>query len=471
MDNSFYSMLGETYGKIGATAHFFHIDGKNILVDYGVGQTRDEEGKKIRYLPHGDDFLSTQHIDLIINTHPHDDHIGAFPRIVSRHPEARVVIPYHAHKVAGIIFRDALNIMRRDKENVFFDDSDVAKFLSHPHLELIGRNEIGWRHSPWPNWEGWKIGFHPSGHYIGALSVYFISPSGKRIMLTGDTSSQDQNSVPGVMLPNDDFFHGTDFFNKEVTLITEGTNAARKMKTTRDEVKKKLIAFVEKIEKKGGTLFFPCFGRQRAAELALILIEAGYKVHIDGMASSLAPIEAPALREAQKQGKVAFFTGRWIVAEYHRRIACRGQDPCGHEPCIIIAPSASLEGGHAVGHAKRIFPKEENGVAFVGHLFENTPAYEISHIRKFSRGHTIALNEFGTEIHIDIRCEIEHFDLTAHDYQESLLERVQLVKPRRLIVHHCPGFSDYLEFKAEVERFPNVPAEIHYVSNINRLSI
>jgi Cft2 family RNA processing exonuclease len=295
-----------------------------------------------------------------------------------------------------------------------------------------------------------------------------ISPSGKKIMLTGDTSSQDQRSVPGVMLPKNGFFTG-DFLGGDITMVAEGTNAARKKQKTREQIEKELVSFVEKVRRKNGSILFSCFGRQRAAELALTLIDLGYGVHIDGIARQMAAIEAPSLLNLAETGKVVFITGSRMETEVHRRRVAKGTvHCCGHEPPIIISPSASLEGGHSVGHATRILPFRNNGAGYVGHNFPDTPAYEIFHLRK----RRVTLDVFGQSSRVDVNCRIGSFDLTAHDYQEDIIERVRLVEPKKLIVHHCPGFDEFHILHEEIIRnIPDPPKEIYYAPLVRKVEI
>ncbi len=462
----FYYQLGENFKRIGATCHFIELDGKNIVIDYGTAQTRNGEGKKIRHLPHGENFISQKRIDLVFCSHAHDDHIGAMPRVVSHHPEADVIISRPVFKEASPIFDEGLNIMRRDGDFIF-NSTDVFKFFNNPRLRVVEEGETGRLENMGDRWEGWKIGVNPSGHFIGALSLFLISPTGKRVMITGDISSHDQKSVKGVMVPENRFFQ--EFINGEVTLITEGTNAARTRKKTRKQIEKELKDFIESVS---GPILFPTFGRQRAAELILTLVDLGYNVHIDGIAKILAAIEAPALAQLKEEGKVIPFSGRRLTAERHRRIACDGRKRCcGQESPIIVAPSASLENGHSVGHAERILPDSNNGIAAVGHVFKDTPAYDIFCKRRRSIPLKKIQGDSEKIIEVNVNCKVGLFDLTAHDYQESLLERIVIIEPYRVIVHHAPGFDDYLVFQEKVLRLPKPPKQIFYAPIVPKIAL
>jgi Cft2 family RNA processing exonuclease len=465
MDKSYYLQLGENYETIGATLHFAHIDDKNIVEDCGLGNAKNEKGEEIRYLPHQEDFLDGKHIDLILISHAHDDHIGAIPRLVSKHPEATVLISQPTFQIAEIIFEDALKIMNSDGGHLFWE-RDVDMFFDNPRLRIIRPGEVGWLKGMGKEWEGWKIGSLPSGHYAGALSFCIISPSGKRLMITGDTSDHEQRSVPGISFPENGFME--EFRNGEVTLVMEGTNASRRRTKTRAQIESELDEFIQKVKAKNGTAFFPCFGRQRAAELALTLIDLGYGVHIDGIARVLSVIEVPSLMNHYVTGKLRFFEGRRFAADYHRRKAAIGTCKCcGQDPPIIIAPSAILKGGYSIKHSMRIFPGSNNGAGYVGHLFRDTPADDVFR-RKKGR---VFLNNMGEITKVDVNCMTQTFDLTAHAYQEGLVNFVDFVRPHRVISHHCPGFEDFVVLQDEILKLKNKPKEIYYAPAADKIEL
>ncbi len=60
--------------------------GQNILIDTGTGETKD---KLVEYLHE----LGVQRIDLLIGTHPHEDHIGGMQRVVEEFPVGKIYMP------------------------------------------------------------------------------------------------------------------------------------------------------------------------------------------------------------------------------------------------------------------------------------------------------------------------------------------------------------------------------------------
>lgn len=60
--------------------------GQNVLIDTGTGETKD---KLANYLHE----LGVQRIDILIATHPHEDHIGGMQRVVEEFPVGQIYMP------------------------------------------------------------------------------------------------------------------------------------------------------------------------------------------------------------------------------------------------------------------------------------------------------------------------------------------------------------------------------------------
>lgn len=428
----------QEYGQqlgIGASGAVIKEAGKTIVFDWGVGFERNGD-TNLQYPPAGD-FLRDERVDLFIVTHAHIDHLGAAARFAAEHPEAVVVISRKALQAADIMLRDSLKIMRFESiaaekrgeefESIFSED-DFFRFMNSPDL-IIER----------PGWyddilDDWDIGFHWSGHDLGAMMVLMIPPSGRPIMYTGDIASHDQEIVPGVMLPSSEFL-GDFLARPGLTMITEATNGAKPMAKFRRQTDEEFVAALRSVERRGGSVLCPAFAKNRSSNIALKMVKAGIVPHVDGLARKLLEVEVPNLEQLLREGKIVFFEEDQATASRHRHLLSRGQDPCGHGFSPIIAPSATMDKGFAVEHALTVLPDRNNALFFTGYMFEGSVAKQILEIE---RGRTIWLNRYRqgpAEVHV--RCEVLHFDFSSHEYRDGLIERVRLVRPETLIVHHC----------------------------------
>ncbi len=448
----FYCQLGEMTG-IGATCHLLRILGKTILIDFGVSISRNGEFQ-VQGVPAGD-YLIGHHIDLIIITHAHLDHFGAIARLIRHHPEAKVIVSRPAIMAIEFMLWDSLKITGEEQNRArhlgldigepIFTEVDLINFLNNPNLIVVGlpcwldaEDELG------PDWKGWEIGFHDSGHDIGAMMTYIIDPSDWRYLFTGDVCSHAQlkGFLEGVML-SDRKSHG-DVFDKHerLTMITEANNGDRPMVETPEQVLAKFGAKLKEVENRGGQVLVAAFCKNRCSKMALACIELGYKPVVDGSGRTMMRLELGDDRVDQllKSGQLIYIDqdtkDNRYAGDRHRNLLLSGER--GFHP--VIAPSGTLEGGYSVSWAYEILPGEADAVIFPGYLFPESTSNQIF---KIDKGCTVNLKMWdkakrqSVPTPADVRSEICHFDFTSHDYQGGLVERVRLAKPKTLIVHHC----------------------------------
>ena len=447
---NFLLQLGEQDG-IGATATMIVKDKKRIVIEHGIGFSKNGE-IKINNRPAGDYLVGTR-IDLIILTHRHYDHIGAMARFIALHPEAEVVMSYEVHQLGIIVLEDSYKIQQGERrkaemtglslpeEIVSLEDIDIFKKLPNEGGTIIKGN--AWLDSH-PKWIGWKLGFHHSGHDTGSLMVFIKTPSGDRIVYTSDVASHDQKIVKGVMMPDQEFIG--DFFTGDgkTIMITEATNGNRPMVEIPERVEARMIAVTKTVIQRGGIALYPSFAGNRCANNVWSLCEAGILTVLDGLACDFVRIEIPGTLVDQwvKEGKLIIVKGpdRKLSRELREKIV-RGD----FGPCAIVTSSATMEKGHAPWYGSKLLDNPLNALIFTGHMFEDSIGEQIRTDALVERGRTIKLEIFVGQgrdsrlekVPVNVRCDVYHFDRTSHDKQGGLVERIRLVRPDHLIVHHC----------------------------------
>lgn len=421
-------MLGEPGGKIGASARNLSVGGRTGLIDCGAAFEGFGRTKK-NIAPSGN-FLRGTYVDFLILTHGHADHSGFVAPFLELHPETRAMMTDETFRLACIIACDTVKIARhearraRQRGDAHIPVSPISQnaldlFLSGKQVELVKNGE--WV-KPWP---GWNIGFYSAGHIKGASS-YFIDAAGDRpIYGTGDISSVNQLTIPGVMTPPNEFLQGF-FEEKGLVMITEATNGAREALRSLQEEGNEFVAQVKSVIERSGVVLIPSFAIGKIADAAEWLLRAGIIPYVDGMARETMKVEAP---DVLARVKVVPAFERWEEGEaFRKEIATTPGN-------VILAPSGSLEGGTSVAYAKHVLPERENAVIFIGHIFDKSVSEKLA---KIERGHTILLPDFKEEngVPVNVRCDVFRYDFTKHDYRSALAERVCRVKPETLIVHH-----------------------------------
>ncbi|MCI0408982.1 MAG: MBL fold metallo-hydrolase [Acidobacteria bacterium] len=449
-----YLQLGEQRG-IGATMHVLEFWLMSyclfrIVVDCGLGFLRGPDGINTQYEPIS--YLAGKRVDVIIVTHAHMDHMGAVPRVVAEHEEAQVIISRQALDGGTVLLEDGLRIQRRTAKElrrklgknaripIIYDNEDLEKFLASEMLSVV--EEPSW--IPFEDQEGnnWEVGVYWAGHDQGAVSVFIRPPKDmfRPVWLTGDITSQKQYIADGVMLPPD-WFLGDFLSQKNLVMISEGTNGNRTMAKSMDTLEKEYTESVRRTRARGGTSLTHTFSRGRSTNALHMLFNAGiWPVHVAGLSRKMVRKELPSWEKYVQEGKLIFIEEDREASQTHLRGLAKGDDSCGQTAPVIISPAATLDQGPAAGLAAMgILEGSNNSVYSIGHRFPDTVAQAIA---KMERGRTITLKHDRKEVQVNVRCEVGHFGFSGHDFQKELVDRIELVDPQYLIVHHAPIEDD-----------------------------
>lgn len=451
------------YGQqagIGASCSVIRKDDKVIVIDSGI--SFEKTGELNFQLGPAGDYLRGEHVDLFVLTHDHADHSGSAARFVREHPEAVVVISKKVIDSLWVMLYDSLKIQTSDIETAarkgvtiepIFNEEDLVNFLTGVNNDLLIIEEPGWYKDIL---DGWDIGFYWAGHNPGAISVYMVPPSGRDpIQITGDVSTQNLDIVDGVSIPPESFLNG--FYELPgLTLVTEATNGNRSIvRRPGHSLQDDLAWHIEQIDReffrtidltfsRGGVVFCPAFANNRIPRLAKKLVQKGYPVWVDGLGRKMTLIQVPEAEQWLKEEKLKFFSTNPIQGRQEREAADMGE----LGPCVILAPSATLQKGFAVAHAEMILPGANNTLISTGHIFEGSVTKQIFELGEIERGRTIWLDKFKVgPVATNVRCNVYHCDYSGHDYQDGLAERVRLAKPETLIIHHCndSGFQGLVD--------------------------
>jgi Cft2 family RNA processing exonuclease len=468
-----YQQLGEQSGF--GTMHYLKWNnGKiNIVIDSGIRFVRQSDGTT-KVLPAGN-YLEGEYVHFLIITHAHADHSGSVARFTSLHPETIVITTAKVMDALEIMLWDNVinsqrefNRLAKEQEGLIYDPvvdaNELANFLDedNPNIVIIEDDELITDKET-----GVKIQCHYSGHDDGAASYGITFPDERPVLFTGDICRHDLDLTKGVMVPSSSLFEKF-VSSPHLIFITEGTNGDRKMHKSYSQVKSELIASMHEIKAREGVALVAAFGRGRSNNTAMALIRAGFSVHLDGLPSKLAPLEIPNFRELIASKKLLLFDREGETREEmdkHRYRADMGEDCCGVGFAPTISSSATLEMGRSVGHATNILPGPKNGLFSVGHIFDNTPMQRLMGIQK---GRTIKLYNNREAQKIDVRADVFHLPLSAHDFQEDLVERNALLGPRYTIIHHCTPLG-YYGLRDAIRARMTISPRIYWGKHLNKI--
>ncbi len=466
---NFFSQRGEPEG-IGASQGYLSYMGKGMLLDAGVG-FKKIKGHPIQhvYVPAE---IGAHRVDFIICSHQHLDHAGYLPRTAALYPEATIIMPRDCFRTLKIMLPDALKISLEEHDKALtlgyeppvapFTGEELKTFLaleSTPRLILIDAPcEI----TDLPNLEGWKFQFHSSGHTVGAVSTRIIAPDGWTTYWTADVASHNQEICSGVLAP-------AGWENPDL-MITEATYGGTPMKEPRSETWKRFRAIVNQTHRRGGQILCPAFGANRTSNVAdestRLGMEFDFTTVIDGMATKgevgkrIIDIELGVEKVTRlvDQGHLVLIDQLNKPNGMAQREAVLNGN---YGNVVIVSSSATMENGWSSFWAKHLLPNRKNSVILTGYVFPDSVAEEA-----LKKGGNIVMEHFSKKWEkiikevVNCACDVYSFSLSAHDYQQGLVQRVVVARPKVLMVHHTSDASFMAYIEALEKEFSRLGLEL-----------
>jgi Cft2 family RNA processing exonuclease len=432
--------------EIGANSYLLEADGRRLLLDCGLHPRIEGRNATPRL-----EDLAGKPLDGIIITHAHLDHLGSLP-LALRDRTCRAFLTPPTFTLADPLLHNSAQVMkkraedRRDPSSVLFTHHDVNRAMKNWHAVPFGvRFNLESRSAD----EGeLAFEFMDAGHVMGAAAVR-VRHGGRTLLYTGDVNFADQTITPAARLPREHVD----------TLIMETTRGAHATPSgfTRDAELKRLAAGITETFARGGTVLMPVFALGKTQEALAFLhgmMESGAippaTIFISGMGwkltelhDSLAPSvrrHVPHLRLLDKV-RPQLFTGRHLVNLRLRS----GQIYLLTSGMMNEKTSSNMVGQLIVKH-------ERHSVFFIGYTDPESPAGRLR--AAVREGKAAILDQTNGEQ--DVRCQVDHFDLTAHALREDLLEYALALQPSHtVLVHGDPNALEW--FRAQLaDRAPDM---------------
>ena len=365
-------------GEVGRAAIYIRDANreKGILLDYGINF--DEEGR-----PRFPEHIRPIDVAGIVVSHAHLDHIGAVPQLfISARPLTIMTRP--TMEIGEILIRDFMKI---SGYYIDYEEGELSLMMEHSLLLDYGEEvEV----------DKYRIMLTSAGHILGSSLVYLETPSGHKILYTGDTNTiQTWTLTKAELWPM-----------KIDTLIIESTygNVAH---PPRYETEKQLIDSIEEVIDNNGVVLIPAFSVGRSQEvISLVTAELPHvPVFLDGMSREITDIylkNRKFLRDPEMFRK-AIENTRFIRGWQDRRRVWR-------RPCVIVSSAGMLKGGPALYYLKKIADNPRNAVFLVSYQSPDSPGHEILE--------TGRIEDLGLEI----KARLQWFDLSSHAGRDGLLE-------------------------------------------------
>jgi Cft2 family RNA processing exonuclease len=410
-------------GGIGANSLFLQIGGLNVLVDCGLNPKTPGVGA----LPELK-LLRNVHLDLIIITHCHLDHIGGLPIVMRQHPETPVLLTPSSRMLIEKMLHNSANVMLKQKEE---DNVPGYPLFTHDDVEHLGRRFTTLPFRKPVKFRGRKdeieIMFHRSGHVAGATAVE-ITHGGRQTFITGDVMFEDQRTLKGARFPVGHFD----------TLIIETTRGTTERAFGKERVHEiaRLMASINATIAAGGSFLLPVFALGRMQEILSVFHDArcfgrliDCPIYVAGLGMGLADL----FDEVARKTKDVQFDRR-ILKELRVKPLPRkltpGVDPKQNALYLISSgmlvertPSYTIASG-LLGHAR-------NTIGFVGYCDPDTPGGKLLATppgRKFTFS--------AVNIKTEVKARVERFELSGHAERDELLEFAVQTQARSIVLTH-----------------------------------
>ena len=433
--------IGATHGVTGS-AHLITVNGKNILIDYGMRQGREEDIDYPLTVP-------ANQIDAVLITHSHIDHTGYLPLLAKGGFKGKIYATGATVDLVYIMLMDSAHIQEQEAEweerkakrsgrkpqpPLYTIDDAKAILKCFREVDYLQEVEI---------FEGITAKFYDVGHLLGSAAIQlFLKENGeeKVVVFSGDVGNIDQP-----LIKDPQFIDYADY------IVCESTYGDRLHEVVED-YRKPLAKIIQDTFDKGGNVVIPAFAVGRTQELLYYLRDIITKKQIKGHDVPVY-VDSPLSIEAVKafdENIYGYFDDEAMA------IVKDGVDPINFptlkltttsdesklinfdkKPKVIISASGMCDAGRIRHHLKHNLWREESTIVFVGYQAEGS----------FGRRLLDGVKEvklFGEEI--DVKATIVKLNgISGHADQKGLIRWLSGFKSKPKMVYVVHGESTAME--------------------------
>jgi Cft2 family RNA processing exonuclease len=432
---------------IGASSWFVEMDGFGLLLDAGTHPKR--EGRESLPLF---DLIKNERLEAIAISHCHHDHVGSLPVALRYFPRAQVLMTELSYFLVERVLHNSVNVMIRQR-----DELGVREYplYSHHEVDEIAylfegfkyNREVVWGRQARGGLPAPTLEFFDAGHALGSAGV-MVRSSKKTLFYTGDVCFHDQTLLRAARF--DDV--------RADVLIMETTRGGREVSpgVTRESEAERLAQAIQRVLDRGGSVLIPVFALGRTqevlAQLALLMLAGKIPkqpIYIGGLGRVFTEIyDLEAHRTYRAHTNLMLHEALNLIVIDPGQV--QGMKLSGSRIFVLTAGMMS-EKTAAHDLALRMIGDERQAIFFVGYADPQTPG---GRLKAAKPGETFLFSPSGGEV--ARRCEVQDFDLTAHANREELLDFVEEVSPRTVLLGH--GEEDALTwFETQIKtRYPKV---------------
>ena len=414
---------------VGASAWFVNIEGRRLLLDAGTHPKREGKDSLPLY-----SLIKDEPLDAIALTHCHHDHVGSLPVALRYFPKAKVLMTELSYFIVERVLHNSVNVMIRQRDELGIKEYPL---YTHDELDDIAYLFEGFKYNrevPWAipgrprsEYPAPTLEFYDAGHALGSAGV-MVRGQKETLFYTGDVCFHDQTILKAARFQDVQ----ADVLIMETTRGNRGVPAG----FTRAAEADRLAKAIQRVLARKGNVLLPVFALGRTQEILAqlsLLMHSGQlpkqPVYIGGLGRVFTEIYDLEAHRTHRQH---------TSLQLHEALNLIVLDPgqlksmkMSSGRLFVLTAGMMSEKTAAHDLALRMIGDERQAIFFVGYADPETPG---GRLKAAQQGETFFFSPSGGEV--TKRCEVQDFDLTAHANREDLLEFVDQVSPRTIVLGH-----------------------------------
>lgn len=413
------------------SCHELRYEHQAVLIDCGQFQGADSRPMEIEF--------AIAHINALILTHSHIDHIGRIPWLLAKGFTRPIFCTKATAELAPLMLEDGLKLqglIRKQTERV----------LKRIRTQIVAIDYNTWFEIPSPKQHHEQkdhgrpnalyARFQPAGHILGSAYIELKLPNNEIVVYSGDLGPKHTPLLPDPKPPE-----------RADYLFIESTYGDKKHESV-DSRAKRLTEIINRSLQDGGTILIPAFSVGRTQELLFDIEQLIYQHKIDA--------DIPIILDSPMASKVTrsyrHFKQLWgneakarleqhrhplafdqciTIEDYktHQRLVNRLSST--GEAAIVVAASGMCQGGRIMGYLKALLPDKRTDVIFAGYQANGTLGAHLQEGKNL-------VDIDGEEV--TVNAELHTMSgYSAHADREDLLAFIQGIKTKPKQVHLVHG--------------------------------
>ena len=413
------------------SCHELRVEDQAILIDCGLFQGADTRPLEVEF--------ETQHLNALLLTHSHIDHIGRIPWLLATGFNQPIICTKATAAIAPLMIEDGLKLQG-------FSHRQRKQILKRIHSLIQPQAYHQWFPIPRaPNLNKQKdhgrpntlyARFQTAGHILGSAYIEVKLPNEEVVVLSGDLGPSNTPLLPDPVSPE-----RADYLFIESTYgASNHSNIAERAET--------LNRIIDHSLEDGGAILIPAFSVGRTQELLFdieqmieqrslsrqlpIILDSPMAHKITRSYRQFKELwgEEAKQRLAAHRNPLAF--EQCITIDDHRahkKLVNRLKSTA--EPAIIIAASGMCQGGRIMNYLSALLPDQRTDVILAGYQAHGT------------LGRALQQGEKSVEIdqtHISVNAQIHTMSgYSAHAGQNDLMRFIEGITTPPKSIHLIHG--------------------------------